>query len=197
MIRATTPTHIFNLPFETELIKDLIITYTQRKTIIIEKGLDECVLDGKTLAVTLTQKDTVKFSDRRPVEIQLRVLTTSSTALAGDITEAEVNRILNDSIMGPDPEKKPTFIVTDPDSIVSCCCTFDVDFKEVYIVETGSVFPPEYEGEYSGELEFIPMIGEDQIIPTARKYVADDIVVKEIPYAEVDNTSNGRTVTIG
>ena len=41
------------------------------------------------------------------------------------------------------------------------------------------------------------MIGEDQIIPTARKYVADDIVVKEIPYAEVDNTSNGRTVTIG
>ena len=56
MIRATTPTHIFNLPFETELIKDLIITYTQRKTIIIEKRLDECVLDGKTLGRKLVQR---------------------------------------------------------------------------------------------------------------------------------------------
>jgi len=199
MIRATTPTHIFNLPIETSLIKELLITYSQRKTPVIDKQLEDCVLDGKTIAVTLTQRDTARFSDRRPVEIQLRVLTTSDTALAGTITEVDVDRVLDDDILGIDPKRKPTSIIGKDGIAIASCCQFDVEFGEIYIIDAGG-FPDDYEGEYgeSGEpFEFVPKVGEKQYILTARKYVKQDIVVEAIPYAEVDNASNGKTVTIG
>lgn len=197
MIRATTPTHIFNLPIETDLIKELLITYSQRKTPVIDKQLDDCVLDGKTIAVTLTQRDTARFSDRRPVEIQLRVLTTSNTALAGTITEVDVDRVLDDDILGKDPDKKPTDIIGNDDITSMCCCQFDVEFGEIYLVGDGGGFPDDYEGEYDGEYEFTPNAEKKQVIATARKYLKDDIVVEKIPYAEVDNASDGKTVTIG
>lgn len=202
MIRATTPTHIFNLPFETDTIKELLITYSQRKMPVVQKLTDDCVFDGKTIAVTLTQRDTARFSDRKVVEIQLRVLTTSDTALAGNITEVDVGRILDDDILGKDPDKKPTDIIGNPDVVDTCCCAFDVDFGEIYIIENGGSggFPEDYEGVYgeAGEaFNFVPKVGEKQIIPTANKYAKKDITIESIPYAEVDNVSNGRTVTIG
>ena len=199
MIRATTPTHIFNLPFKTDTIKELLITYSQRKTPVVQKLMDDCVFDGKTIAVTLTQRDTARFSDRRAVEIQLRVLTTSDAALAGNITEVDVGRILGDDILGKDPEKKPTEIIGNSNVVDTCCCTFDVDFGEVYIIGTGGL-PEDYEGVYgeAGEaFNFIPKVGEKQIIPTAKKYAKRDITVEAIPYVEVDNVSDGKTVTIG
>lgn len=202
MIRATTPTHIFNLPFETDTIKELLITYMQHKTPVVQKLTDDCVFDGKTIAVTLTQRDTARFSERRKVEIQLRVLTTSDTALAGGIAEIDIGRILDDDILGKDPEKKPTEIIGNSEAVDTCCCTFDVDFGEIYIIGTGS-FPEDYEGVYgeTGDTEevfdFIPKVGEKQVIPTAKKYVKSDITVEAIPYVEVDNVSDGRTVTIG
>ena len=200
MIRATTPTHIFNLPFETSTIKELMISYAQRRNVVIEKFKDDCVFDGKMIALTLTQRDTLKFSDRRPVEIQLRVVTTSDTALAGDITEIEIGRVLDGDVMGSDPKKLPTGIIGDSDAIDSCCCNFDVDFKELYIVETESSFPEGYEGEYGVEGEpfvFIPSVDDRIVIPTGKKYVPNDIVIEKISYTAVSNESDGLTVTIG
>ena len=199
MIRATTPTHIFNLPIETDTIKELLITYSQRKKPVVQKLIDDCVFDGKTIAVTLTQRDTARFLERKSIEIQLRVLTTSDTALAGNITEVDIDRILDDDILGKDPEKKPTEIIGNPDVLDTCCCTFDVDFGEVYIIGNGG-FPEDFEGVYgeAGEaFDFIPKVGEKQIIPTAKKYAKRDITVEAIPYVEVDNVSDGKTVTIG
>lgn len=49
---------------------------------------------------------------------------------------------------------------------------------------------------YEGEYEVIPSI-EEQVLETNRKYMKDDVTVKEIPYAEVANLANGITVTIG
>lgn len=49
---------------------------------------------------------------------------------------------------------------------------------------------------YEGEYEVIPSI-EEQVLETNRKYMKDDVMVKEIPYAEVTNLANGITVTIG
>ena len=52
--------------------------------------------------------------------------------------------------------------------------------------------PTYYEGEY----EVTPSI-EEQVLETNRRYMKDDVTVKEIPYAEVTNLANGITVTIG
>lgn len=200
MIRATTPTHIFNIPFDTSLIKELLITYSQKKIPIVDKVLDDCVLDGKRIALTLTQRDTSKFSDRRNVEIQIRILTTSDTSLAGTIVETEVDRVLDDDILGSDPKKKPTVITGDDDISTLSTCEFDVDFGEIYIIGDGSGgFPEDYSeyGEEGEPFEFIPKVDEKQQILTAKKYLERNLVVDAIPYVEVDNVSNGKTVTIG
>jgi hypothetical protein len=48
---------------------------------------------------------------------------------------------------------------------------------------------------YTGALSVVPST-EEQTLKTAQTYVAQDITVKKIPYAEVTNNSRGKTVTI-
>lgn len=49
---------------------------------------------------------------------------------------------------------------------------------------------------YNGDYIVIPKATE-QILPTASKVMANDVTVKEIPYAEVSNPAGGVTVIIG
>lgn len=49
-----------------------------------------------------------------------------------------------------------------------------------------------YEGEYS----ITPKV-TSQTLDTQNKLMQSDLVVEKIPYAEVTNVSNGKTVTIG
>lgn len=50
--------------------------------------------DAKTLTVTLTQEETLKFEEGGNVEIQLRAVTTTGAALASNIVALPVERIL-------------------------------------------------------------------------------------------------------
>lgn len=67
----------------------------------------------------------------------------------------------------------------------------EMDFGEVYEIADSEGIPM-YEGSY----EVTPKV-EGQIFPTAQKLMAQNMTVLAIPYAEVSNTSNGTTVTIG
>lgn len=49
---------------------------------------------------------------------------------------------------------------------------------------------------YEGEYVITPKVNE-QTLPTKQKVMLDDMTVLAIPYAEVTNVSNGKTVTIG
>ena len=49
---------------------------------------------------------------------------------------------------------------------------------------------------YEGEYVVTPKVNE-QTLPTKQKVMLDDMTVLAIPYAEVTNNSNGKTVTIG
>lgn len=50
--------------------------------------------------------------------------------------------------------------------------------------------------EYTGPTTVTPS-GSVQTLPTARKYLAQDITVREIQRWDVGNTAGGKTVTIG
>lgn len=50
---------------------------------------------------------------------------------------------------------------------------------------------------YDGTYEIIPSADNEHTLNTSQTFMDADVVVTKIPYAEVDNTSNGRTVTIG
>lgn len=68
--------------------------------------------------------------------------------------------------------------------------TFHGDFEQIQVVT-------EYVGggPYTGEYIVTPKVGA-QTLPTKEKVMLDDLTVREIPYAVVQNTSGGNTATI-
>ena len=73
IIRGTTPTHDFELPYVKELIKDVRVSYVQNNREIVTKKLDECSLVGNVLSIDLTQEETFLFLPRWKVEIEIRI----------------------------------------------------------------------------------------------------------------------------
>lgn len=99
MIRGTTPTHIFRLPFNTSLIDEVRIIYAQSDEQILVKETVDCNLDGNTISVTLTQEDTFKFDCKKCVQIQVRVLTAGGEALASKIKHIDVEKCLDNEVI--------------------------------------------------------------------------------------------------
>lgn len=58
------------------------------------------------------------------------------------------------------------------------------------------IAPGEYE-LYEDAYEVTPAAHSEQTLKTANKALSKDIVVKQIPYRETSNTSNGVTAYIG
>lgn len=98
MIRGTTPTLYFDLPFESNTIEVLYITFNQSDVTVLEKtNSDEGVtLNDKTITVHLTQEDTLKLNGRTNTEIQLRIKTVDGEALASNIISTPTERVLKD-----------------------------------------------------------------------------------------------------
>lgn len=95
MIRGTTPTLAFTLPFSAENIAELYITFTQCGKQVIEKSLDECIVESNVVKVKLTQTDTLAFSCRQ-ADIQIRAKFTNGEAVASEIIQMSVERVLKD-----------------------------------------------------------------------------------------------------
>lgn len=98
MIRGTTPTFSFRLPFETSEIKSAFITI-RSKRVEVEKGLDDCTLNGRIIETKLTQEETLKLPKDNDAKIQLRVLTNDDEALATDIYTIKVSEILKEGVI--------------------------------------------------------------------------------------------------
>ena len=105
MIRGTTPTLQFNLPFMASLIKSaqILISYVDNlKEIVIEKTLNDCELVGKTISTELTQEETLAFPSPVTAEVQLRVVIDrdgKDVALATDVYKVKVKKLLKDGVL--------------------------------------------------------------------------------------------------
>ena len=96
MIRGTTPQLKFTLPFSTELIREAYITFAHKRNVVLEKDLNACILEGEKIILNMTQNDTLALPSESSVEIQIRVLTKGNDALASNIMNVAVSRILKD-----------------------------------------------------------------------------------------------------
>lgn len=99
MIRGTTPKLIFTLPFETDSIQKLWITFSQNRREIFTICDDECEMSEDKVTITLSQDQTLLLTSSSLVEIQLRVLTINDTALASNILKENVDRILKGGVI--------------------------------------------------------------------------------------------------
>lgn len=105
MIRGTTPTLEFNLPFQASLIKSaqILISYVDNlKEIVIEKTLDECVLGETSISTELTQEETLSFPAPITAEVQLRVVVNQDgkdITLATEVYKVKVKKLLKDGVL--------------------------------------------------------------------------------------------------
>jgi hypothetical protein len=76
IVRGTTPTISFGLPFSTGLLSTAFVTVKQRDKTLIEKELSDCQCDGNILTTQLTQEDTLALKIGVPAQIRLVVKTT-------------------------------------------------------------------------------------------------------------------------
>lgn len=99
MIRGTTPTHTFTLPFDVSLIKKIKIIYAQGGEQKFCKRKEDCILDGRTVQTTLTQEETFLLDCKWLVEIQVRVLTVGEDVLASLPMTATVGKCLDSEVL--------------------------------------------------------------------------------------------------
>ena len=99
MIRGTTPTHTFTLPFGADVIKSVRIVYAQDGDVKITKTGDDVTGEENTITTRLTQEDTLALDCTKTVEIQVRILTLGGDALSSDIIRTNVNRCLENEVL--------------------------------------------------------------------------------------------------
>lgn len=99
MRRASTPKHTFTLPFETDQIKSLLLSYAQNDKELLSKRKEDCSLNGKEVVVRLTQEETKLFYEDLPVEIQMRVLTVAGDSIPSKVYEIPCEKVLNDEVL--------------------------------------------------------------------------------------------------
>lgn len=102
MIRGTTPTLHFNLPFSASLIKaaEILLKYTDsNKTVLIEKTLEDCAIGKTSIETVLTQEETLQLPAPATASVQLRVLTIDNIALATEIYHISVKKLLKEGVI--------------------------------------------------------------------------------------------------
>ena len=102
MVRGTTPTLTFTLPFPVSTLSSLFINISQHfENIQIEKALADCSISGNDISVVLTQEDTLKLMPDKPAYIQIRALTAEDDyAIASTIVRCSVSDILKEGVIG-------------------------------------------------------------------------------------------------
>ena len=99
LIRGTTPTHTFKLPFDTAIVQSAAVLYAQDDVVVLVKEAKDCAMQGNEISVTLTQEDTLLFDCHAKAQIQIRVLTTDGQALASDIRIVRVGKCLSNEVL--------------------------------------------------------------------------------------------------
>lgn len=99
MIRGTTPTLEFSIPFDTNQLAEAFVTLSQNGAVVVDKALTECMCDENKLSVKLTQEETLKLQCDCITEIHIRARTLEGEALASDILRERTDRILKDGVI--------------------------------------------------------------------------------------------------
>ena len=98
MIRGTTPTLEFVLPFDTSLLAEAYVTLEQSDEVVLDKPLSDCTLDDNKMTVKLTQEDTLKLKIGL-IEVQIRAKTVDGDVIASDIILTSAQKILKDGVI--------------------------------------------------------------------------------------------------
>lgn len=97
-VRGTTPEIRLKLPFGADVLSDIYIAFAQDGYSKVIKSTSDVKKTDQTLAVTLTQTETLKFKPGN-VEVQIRAITVDGVAIASKIITADVGKVLQNGVI--------------------------------------------------------------------------------------------------
>ena len=102
IIRGSTPTHYYRLPFEYNgVVKNIKITYLQHKPtsdITIEKDENDIQITGDMIYFILTAVETNSFETGRIVTIQIDITTFDDIVLVSDTYKMQVTDNIEEEV---------------------------------------------------------------------------------------------------
>lgn len=99
MIRGTTPTHIFKIPFAANKIQKVRVIYAQDDIPVLVKEAADCDIEDGQITIKLSQEDTFVFNCKKTVAIQIRILDTAGEAYASKPINAGVRKCLDTEVI--------------------------------------------------------------------------------------------------
>ena len=99
MTRGTTPTNVFSTDIDLSGASAVYVTYKQNGRKVLEKTINDLIIDDKSVTAELSQEDTLKFLASCPVEIQIRAKFPDGPAVASEIMVADIKRVLKDGVI--------------------------------------------------------------------------------------------------
>lgn len=99
MIRGSTPTHNFIMPFSTDMIDRVRITYSQNCRKLFCKEREDCKFSGSTVSVRLSQEETLLFDHKATAKIQVKVKTLGGEVLLSCCTYLTVEETLDNEVI--------------------------------------------------------------------------------------------------
>lgn len=97
--RGATPTNTFRVHVDLTSAVVMYITYKQMGRTILEKDIDEITIESDKLTVTMTQEESLKFIQNRPVEIQIRARLSDDSAHVSEIIRTTASELLKEGVI--------------------------------------------------------------------------------------------------
>ena len=96
MVKGTTPTFTFTLPFDASTVEVAYLTFQQGNSVAFEKDMTSATTEGQSISFLVTQKDTLGLADSPDVTIQFRCKTSDGKVYASGLIEVPVVPTLKD-----------------------------------------------------------------------------------------------------
>ena len=101
MIRGTTPTLRFKIPYTEEQIQLGYITFSRKGEVFLDVPFSDnrVLVENYAIYITFTQEDTLRFNSRTVYSVQLRILLQDDIAVASNIITIPVDSILKNGVI--------------------------------------------------------------------------------------------------
>lgn len=98
MKRGTTVYHKFHTNVDLRGSR-VYVTYKQKYRTVVEKTNKDIAINADSIEVALTQLDTLKMDVGKPIEVQIRYVTSDSEANASNIITMNIGEVLKGGVI--------------------------------------------------------------------------------------------------
>lgn len=96
---GSTPTQVFELPFDTKELEKISVTYALDTMILLEKEQSDCILENNYIIINLSEEETLSFPTNKVIEVQLKILTKSDKVYISPSYRLGIQKTLNRRLM--------------------------------------------------------------------------------------------------